>query len=108
MVWIPCPYLAAPVELTDEREQHIAQGHPDLLPDYRAALDLTLADPDQVRTSNRLAGGHLFARRFEDIRDGKYVVVVVVSDPPPTGRAWVVTAYLARRLSGGAIEWTRN
>ena len=86
MVWLPCPYLGASVELTDERTQHIADTHPELLPDHRAALELTLADPDQVRTSSRLAGARLFARWFDDIRDGKYVVVVVVTDSPPTGR----------------------
>lgn len=108
MVWMPCPYLGASVELTDERTQHIADTHPELLPGHQAALELTIADPDQVRTSGRLAGAHLFARWFDDIKDGKYVVVVVVADPPPSGRAWVITAYLARRLSGGTIEWSRN
>jgi hypothetical protein len=108
MAWLVCPYLGAPVELTDERERHIAQTHPDLLPDFRAALDLTLADPDQVRASSRLAGTRLFARWFDQIKGGKHVVMVVVSDPLPAGRSWIITAYLARRLSGGAIEWTRS
>ena len=108
MAWLPCPYLGAPVELTDERTQHFSETHPELLPDYLPELEMTLADPDQVRTSSRLAGARLFARWFDDIRDGKHVVAVVVADPPPSGRAWVVTAYLARRLSGGTIEWTRN
>jgi hypothetical protein len=108
MAWLTCPSLNAPVEFTDEREQHITTGHPDLLPGHRSALEHTLADPDQVRISARLAGVRLFARWFDQIRNGKYVVVVVVSDPAPARRAWIVTAYLARRLSGGAIEWTRN
>ena len=108
MVWLACSYLGTQVELTNEREQHIAASHPDLLPEHRSAVDLTLAAPDQVRTSSRLAGAHLFARWFDDIRNGKHVVVVVVSDPPPSGRAWIVTAYLARRLSGGTIEWSRS
>src|SRR5687768_4498858 len=99
MVWFSCPYLGALVELTDERAQHISETHPELLPDHLAALEVTLANPDQIRTSSRLAGARLFARWFDVIRDGKYVVAVVVADPPPSGRAWVVTAYLARRLS---------
>ena len=33
-----CPYLSAEVELTNEREQHIQETHPDLLPDYRSCL----------------------------------------------------------------------
>ena len=108
MVWLPCPYLGVPVEFTDEREQHIVETHPEFLPEHRSTLDLTLSDPDQIRSSGRLTGIRLFARWFENIRDGKYVVAVVVTDPPPSGRAWIVTAYLARRLSGGTLEWTRS
>ena len=108
MVRLPCPYLGVPVELTDERTQHITDTHPELRPDHLPALELTVSDPDQIRTSSRLVGARIFARWFDDIRDGKYVVGVVVADPPPSGRAWIVTAYLARRLSGGTIEWTRN
>ena len=31
----PCPYLGGEVELTEERERHITERHPDLLPEYR-------------------------------------------------------------------------
>ena len=44
-----CPYLNGEVELTDEREEHIAQAHPDLLPEYLPQVKQTLEDPDQVR-----------------------------------------------------------
>ena len=30
-----CPYLKTHVELTEERERHIREKHPDLLPQYR-------------------------------------------------------------------------
>ena len=30
-----CPYLEADVELTAEREVHISERHPDLLPEHR-------------------------------------------------------------------------
>jgi hypothetical protein len=32
MTRFPCPYLGGGVELTDQREQHIAEAHPDFLP----------------------------------------------------------------------------
>ena len=108
MVWLACPYLGVPVALSDERAQHISDTHPELLPAHLAALELAVADPDQVRISSRLVGARIFVRWFDDIRDGKYVVAVVVSDPPPSGRGWIVAAYLARRLSGGTIEWIRS
>jgi hypothetical protein len=103
-----CPYLEAWVELSDEREQHIRERHPDLLPAYRHCIADTLFEPDQVRTSLRFAGARLFSRWFDAVRGGKYVVVVVVSDAAPAGRHWIITAYIARRLSTGEVEWTRD
>ena len=43
-----CPYLSGEVELSDERETHIAGNHPDLLPEYLAKIGLTLAASDQT------------------------------------------------------------
>ena len=58
----PCPYLKGEVELTEERERHIAERHPDLLPEHRARLAETLRDPDQVRKSIRFGSAKLFSR----------------------------------------------
>ena len=104
----PCPYLRGEVELTDEREAHIAHTHPDLLPEYLAQIEQTLADPDQVRRSTRMSAARLFSRWFEEVRQGKYVVVVVVSEATPADRHWIITAYIARRLANGEVEWNRN
>ncbi len=38
MALLPCPYLQGEVELTNEREEHIAEQHPDILPAYRDSL----------------------------------------------------------------------
>ncbi len=108
MTRFPCPYLGGEVELTAERERHIAAHHPDLLPDYRDCLADVLADPDQVRRSVRLHNARLFSRWFPTVRGGKHVVVVVVSDVYPAIRHWMITAYITRRLAKGAIEWTRS
>ncbi len=103
-----CPYLKGNVELSDEREAHIALNHPDLLPTYLEQIGKTLADPDQIRRSTRLSAARLFSRWFEDVLHGKYVVVVVVSEPAPTERHWIITAYIARRLAKGEIEWNKD
>jgi len=108
MMAFDCPYLKAQVELSGEREQHVAERHPDLLPQYRWSIAATLADPDQVRTSPRFAGARLFSRWFDAVWEGKYVVVVVVSEGTPGGRYWIITAYLARRLGKGEIEWQKD
>ena len=108
MARLPCPYLKGEVELTAEREQHIAARHPDLLPDHYNLIAATLTAPDLVRRSPRLGNARLFSRRFDQIHGGKHVVAVVVSDPAPAPRHWIVTAYFARRLAEGEIEWPRN
>jgi len=80
----PCPYLGGEVELTDQREQHIAENHPDLLPEHGEHIAHTLANPDQVLRSLRSSKAPLFTRWYNDLRGGK------------------------ERLTGGSIEWTRN
>jgi hypothetical protein len=104
----PCPYLGGEVELTEERERHITERHPDLLPEHRQYIAETLAVPDQVRTSARFGSAKLFSRWYTDLRHGKYVVVVVVSELEPRARHWIITAYIARKLASGEIEWARD
>jgi hypothetical protein len=45
---------------------------------------------------------------FDSVRGGKHVVVVVVSESVPGARHWIITAYIARRLAQGEIEWKRD
>jgi len=108
MIRFSCPYLGGEVDLSDERERHISQHHPELLPAYREELVRTLADPDTVRRSARFGNAKLLSRWFETIRGGKHVVVVVVMDQARQNRRWIVTAYLARRLAEGGVEWKRS
>lgn len=108
MTRFPCPYLNGEVELTEERERHIAQRHPDLLSEHRHRIAETLAEPDQVRRSVRVGSARLFSRWYTDLRQGKQVVVVVVSELDPSERHWVITAYMARKLAEGEVEWKRG
>lgn len=108
ITYFPCPYLSDKVEFSSERERHIAENHPDLLPDYREYIEETLSDPDQVRASERFKNARLFSKWFHNIRGGKHIVVVVISETGPVSRYWIITAYIARKLTGGKIEWTRN
>jgi hypothetical protein len=103
-----CPYLRADVELTAEREGHILRRHPELADGHLNSIKETLGRPDQIR---RIGGGsavRMFSRWYDDILKGKHVVVVVVSDPPPAHRYWIVTAYVARRLTSGGVEWQQS
>jgi hypothetical protein len=103
-----CPYLQGEVALTEERERHIAERHPELLPEHRERIAETLAYPDQVRKSARFGSAKLFSRWYTDLREGKHVVVVVVSARGPYERHWIIMAYMARKLVQGDIEWERN
>jgi nickel-dependent lactate racemase len=107
-VLIACAYLGADAELTEERERHIALRHPDLLPRHRDKLFEVLVDPDTIRRTVRHPSARTFSRWYADVRSGKHVVVVVVSDATPPQRHWVITAYMTRRLSEGHIEWQRS
>ena len=73
----------------------------------RISVSVPEADPDLVRRSTR-GNARLLSRWYTDLRGGKHVVVVVTSDPGGQGRHWIVTAYLARRLAEGALEWKRD
>lgn len=108
MIRFPCPYLHGEVELSEERERHIAKRHPDLFPEYRDRIAETLADPDLICRSTRSGKARLFSRWYTELKGGKHVVVVVATGPTPAGRHWIVTAYLARALVKGVIEWKRN
>ena len=108
MSQFPCPYLKGEVELTEERQRHIAERHPDLLPEHWDRVAETLGDPDQVRRSTRFGSARLFSRWYTDVQRGKHLVVVVVSELDPKERHWIITAYLTRQLAEGEGEWKRN
>jgi hypothetical protein len=108
MTSFPCPYLGGEVELSDERERHIAQHHPDLLPDHKDRIGGTLADPDQVQRSKRFGNARLFSKWYDDLVKGKQLVVVVVSEVQPKDRNWIVTAYIASKITEGESEWKRS
>lgn len=103
-----CPYLDGIVELNDEREIHIISNHPDLLPEYESQLGETLKNPDEVRCSKRFGNARMFCRWFDSVRLGKFIVVVVISEGKASNRHWIITAYLSRKLTHGAIEWKKD
>lgn len=102
-----CPYFGEDVELTSERRYHIVRQHPEMGADFDQLIQAALNDPDQVRRSRRMGSARLFSRWFADVREGKHAVIVVVSEAE-AGRSWIITAYLARRLAEGEVEWSRN
>ena len=79
MTRFSCPYLGAQVDLSPERERHIAERHPDLLPEHRQCIADTLRDPDQVRRSTRFGNARLFSLWFDCVCGGKHVVAPLIA-----------------------------
>ncbi|MBE9113725.1 hypothetical protein IQ273_30590 [Nodosilinea sp. LEGE 07298] len=102
-----CPYLGTTAELSGEREAHITASHPGTLPDYLNQLADTLENPDLVRGSDRDPTALLFSKWFDSIRTGRYIVVVIVRDGA-SSRHWIITAYTARKLTGGETRWQKS
>jgi hypothetical protein len=107
MVLIPCPYLNADVDLTDQRQAHIQRRHRDLLPAHRGLLIETITDPDMVLRSRRAPGALILCRWFPHLLGGKYVAAVIAGDEP-SARRWLVTAYISRKLVSGEPIWQKN
>ena len=103
-----CPYLEGEVELSPETRQHVAARHPELLPEYIDRLEETSLSPDQVRRSRRADNAFLLSRWYADLQGGKHLVVVVLKQGGLSHRYWIVTAYVARRLAEGDVEWARS
>ena len=58
-----------------------------------------MKEPDRIRPSVRVNNALMFTRWFPNVRGGRFVVVVVVSDAGAQPRHWVVTAYMTKRLA---------
>jgi hypothetical protein len=104
-----CPYLGAKVELTAERERHIARTHPEVL-SPGGSIGETLGEPDAV--GSRSDGTLAFIRWWPGLVGGHWLVVCVLGNRPggtsATMRWWVVTAWMARRRGPWKVEWERN
>lgn len=108
MAWLPCPYLGAEVELTEERWAHIIEGHPPVAVLGAESVAHALADPDWVGTRPDWVG---FATRLHTVFPGHDLVVVVRWSGTPAGpdtiRYWVVTAWVTRRPGPWEVVWRR-
>ena len=85
------------VELTDERREHIARYHSDLIP-FLDRLGAVLAHPDELRRSLDDPEVILMYKYYPDILGGKYVAVVVKVGER---RSFVLTAYLTKSIRTG-------
>ena len=102
MQWLDV--FSQPVELTEERWQHIVIEHPEVI-DHKEKIPVVLADPDYVKRSKRDERVMLYYRYFADILDGKYLLIAVKKD---LSRSFVVTGYVTRSVMKGEMLWERS
>jgi len=92
------------IRLTDERWEHIVRGHPEMARERERVLQ-SLESPDVVQAGD--FGEFLAARRWPVTSLGSKFVVVAYREVNQSD-GFVLTAYLARRLSGSRrIVWKR-
>ena len=85
------------VRLTDERLRHLLRRHPEMA-FLMHRFDETLARPDAVRSSRSSPTVQLYFRLYPDLRGrNRYLCLVVKRE---TTYAFILTAYLARRIKG--------
>jgi len=67
--------FANQIELTEERWEHITKEHPEVKP-YKERIMEVLSMPDYVKISIRDETVMLYYKFYDDIFNGKYVLVV--------------------------------
>jgi hypothetical protein len=101
----------AKVELTAEREGHIREEHPDLLPSHLDWVRRALSEPNEVRRRSWRPDELMFLAPSRG-SSRELTVVVVVEDEPAggedSGRLWIVTAYLTRTAPVSEVLWARR
>jgi len=50
----------------------------------------------------------MFCRWFESVKQGKYVIIVVISEGEIKNRHWIITSYISQKLTHGDIEWKKD
>ena len=91
------------VELTEERWRHITREHPEVEL-YREKIQEVLSSPDYVKKSKRDAEVLLYYKFFDNIFDGKYLLVAVRKGL----RSFVLTCYITDVIKKGETLWEKK
>jgi len=91
------------IELTDERWKHIIKEHPEIEP-YRERIKEVLSAPDYVKKSKRDAEVLLYYKFYDDIFDGKYLLVTAMKSL----RSFILTCYITDIIKKGETLWEKK
>lgn len=89
--------------LTPERWQHIVSEHPEIR-EFYGRLAEVLNSPDVIKYSRRDRNVLLYYRYYNDIFEGKYLLVVAKIQR----RSFVLTCYITDRIREGRVLWKRD
>jgi hypothetical protein len=90
-------------ELTDERWSHIIREHPEV-EQYKERIQKVLSSPDYVKKSKRDAEVLLYYKFYEDIFDGKYLLVATRKGL----RSFILTCYITDIIKKGETLWEKK
>lgn len=91
------------IELTDERWLHIIKEHPEVAR-CKEKIQEVLANPDYVKKSSRDAEVLLYYRFYDDISNGKYMLVVAKKG----FRSFILTCYITDMIKKGVTLWEKK
>jgi len=89
--------------LTDERWLHIMKEHPEVCR-YKEKIQEVLANPDYVKKSSRDVEALLYYRLYDDISNGKYMLVVAKKG----FRYFILTCYITDMIKKGVTLWEKK
>lgn len=96
-------FLNRKVLLIEEKWKHIIEEHQEVIP-YSTRMSEVLSFPDLIKESVYNNNVFLFYRFYNDIFNGKYLVVVVRYNM----KNIILTCYITDRIKGGRIIWKKD
>jgi hypothetical protein len=91
------------VFLDDEVKKIILAKHPEVSK-FIKRISLVLNDPETIKSSTVSKRAKLYYRYFEDIYEGKFLVVVVKE----VDQKFISTFYVTDKIKEGEILWQKN
>jgi len=91
------------IELSDERWLHIIKEHPEVSL-HKERIQEVLVTPDYVKKSSRDAEVLLYYKYYDDIFNGKYMLVVAKKG----FRSFILACYITDMIKKGVALWEKK
>jgi len=91
------------IEITDERWRHIMREHPEV-ESYKERIQEVLSAPDYVKKSKRDMDVLLYYKFYDDIFNGKNLLVVAKKGL----RSFILSCYITDIIKKGETLWEKK